>query len=186
MVRSTNFLAFRRWVLNKPLIEVTKPSPAPSAGRLGKATGNWSDFPVWPPSLSLRLRSSRMPGPVISLWLCALSLNFFPCKSEKRQIRKSPTFIEFTDRRSIRKTPTFNSHSLWITRGERFSSAFTVYLDRVIWRERGERKDEIHLYLEPRSLYPSHPLYDRYPKKVLTPLLINHRAVWGKFQIHSH
>lgn len=81
IVRSTNALALRRWVLKRPLMEVTNPSPAPSCGRLSQEIGYWSDFPVWPPSLSLKLRSlSGTPLPLGSIWLCALSLNFLPYK----------------------------------------------------------------------------------------------------------
>jgi len=81
IVRNTNALALRRWVLKSPLMEVTNPSPAPSLGRLIQEIGCWSDFPAWPPSLSLKFRSlSGTPVPLDSLWLCTLSLNFLPYK----------------------------------------------------------------------------------------------------------
>lgn len=81
IVRSTNALAFRRWVLNSPLMEVTNPSPAPSVGRLRNVIGYWSGFPGWPCSLSLKFRSlSGTAVPPGSCWLCALSLNFLPYK----------------------------------------------------------------------------------------------------------
>lgn len=77
MVRSTNAFALRRWVLNRPLMEVTNPSPAPSFGRLRKVIGYRSGFPDW--SLSLKLRSlSGTAVAVGSFWVLALSLNFLP------------------------------------------------------------------------------------------------------------
>lgn len=75
IVRSTKALALCLWVLNRPLMEVTNPSPAPSLGRLRNVMGYWSGFPGW--SLSLKARS--ISGD--SRWLWALSLNFLPCKS---------------------------------------------------------------------------------------------------------
>lgn len=87
MVRRTNALALRRWVLKRPLMEVTNPSPAPSLGRLRKVIGCWSGCPGWP-SLSLKLRSlSGTPDPLGSLWLLALSLNFLPYKNGQRELR---------------------------------------------------------------------------------------------------
>lgn len=82
MVLRTKAFALRRWVLKRPLMEVTNPSPAPSLGRLRKVIGYWSDLPACP-SLSLKLSSlSGTPAPLGSLWLCALSLNFLPYKSK--------------------------------------------------------------------------------------------------------
>lgn len=78
IVRSTNALALRRWVLKRPLMEVTNPSPAPSVGRLSQF-GYWSDCTARPSSLSLKLRSlSGTLATLGSRWPCALSLNFLP------------------------------------------------------------------------------------------------------------
>lgn len=89
IVRKTKALALRRWELNNPLMDVTKPSPAPSLCRLSQLAGNWSDFPAWPPSLSLKLRSlSGTPATMASLWLWALSLNFLPYAMEKAEISR--------------------------------------------------------------------------------------------------
>lgn len=88
IVRSTNALALRRWVLKRPLMEVTNPSPAPSVGRLGQAIGN-SDFPAWFVSLSLKLRSvsGTAAGKLGSFWVCPLSLNFLPyTKTEYKKL----------------------------------------------------------------------------------------------------
>lgn len=80
IVRRTKALAFRLWELKSPLTEVTNPSPAPSVGRLN---GYGLDFPAEPPSLSLKLRSiSGTVALLTSFWLCALSLNFFPCRKD--------------------------------------------------------------------------------------------------------
>lgn len=78
IVRSTKALAFFRWELNNPLMDVTNPSPAPSLGRFINDTGSWSPFPAWPPSLSLRLRSVSGIIAWVSFWLCDFPLNFLP------------------------------------------------------------------------------------------------------------
>lgn len=78
IARTTNAFALRRCELNSPLIDVTNPSPAPSPGLFNHDTGNWSGFPWWLPSLSLKLRS--FPGTVpSSVSLRFWALNYFPC-----------------------------------------------------------------------------------------------------------
>lgn len=104
IVRSTNALALRRWVLKRPLIEVTNPSPAPSVGRLGQVIGR-SDFPSWLASLSLKLSSSGTPVIVGSFWLFALSLNFLPYTKEYWNFSKEGVRHEAERRIQVKTVP---------------------------------------------------------------------------------
>jgi len=87
MVRLTNAFAFFRWELNKPLMDVTKPSPARSLGFFDQDTGKGSYFPGWLPSLSLKFKSLSGEAPSSAcIWPWTLSLNFLPYCEEDNQI----------------------------------------------------------------------------------------------------